>query len=207
MATKQPNNLDELVEEANKLNDILESEARTLALRGLFDKEKLGRLQGGNSYKALADDLEALAIELEAIYPKLQGKTSITLEELKAATQMATRLTRLRGENQLSPEVVAEVTDERQRAFTQVIKAYDEARAAIAFVRRAEGDAEQIAPNLYIANTRRRKGLESAGAKPPANDGASLPTAPTPGAGGTVGNGGGASPSATAPTTSSPFMS
>lgn len=161
MATKGPNNLEELVEEANKLCDILEADAKTLSLRGLFDPTKLAGLQGGNSYKALADDLEALAHELEAIYPSIRGKCATTPEDLKAAMQMSTRLTRLRGEEHISPAAVAALTEERQRAFTQVIKAYDEARAAIAFLRRREGDLEQIAPNLYIANTRRRKGAEA----------------------------------------------
>lgn len=213
MATKEPNNLDKLVEEANKLNDILEADARALALRGLFDPEKLSRLQGGNSYKALADDLEALASALEAVYPKIQGKTGITLEELKAATQMSARLTRLRGEAQLSPEAVADLAEERQRAFTQVVKAYDEARAAIAFLRRGEGDAELIAPNLYTANTRRRKALEQPPATPPATTipGTTAPvgTSPTgtvPALGSATGNGS-TTTLPTPPKTSSPFMS
>jgi len=148
MATKPSNNMEQLVEEANKLNDILEADARALALRGLFDGGKLERLTGGNSYKGLADDLEALASALEAVFPQIEGKTGITREDLKAATQMATRLTRLRGEDQLAPEVVAEVTEERQRAFTQLIKAYDEARAAVAFLaargRRGADRAERV---------------------------------------------------------------
>jgi hypothetical protein len=99
------------------------------------------------------------------VFPQIENKCGITSEHLKAATQMSTRLARLRGEDQLSQEAVEDLTEERKRAFTQVIRAYDEARAVIAFLRRREGDAEQITPNLYIANTRRRKTLASA-AKP-----------------------------------------
>jgi hypothetical protein len=212
MGTKPPNNFDQLVTEANKLNDILEADARALALRGLFDGEKLARLTGGNSFKGLADDLEALASELEAVFPQIEGKTGITRDDLKAATQMATRLTRLRGEDQLSPEAVAELTEERQRAFTQLIKAYEEARAAIAFLRRAEGDADQIAPNVYIANTRRRRAFDPPVAKPPTTTpGTPPPTGSVPPrgapAGGTALPGNGAAPSTpTTPSTSSPFM-
>jgi hypothetical protein len=201
MATKAPNNFDTLVEEANKLNDILEADARALALRGLFDKEKLNRLQGGNSYKALADDLEALASEFEHIYPQIQGKCATTPEDIKAATQMSTRLARIRGEEQLSPAAVAAITEERQRAFTQLIKAYDEARAAITFIRRREGDAEQIAPNLYAANNRRRKALEAAPAAPPP-----VPTAPAPAPPAATDGAPTGAPNGPTPKTSQPFL-
>jgi hypothetical protein len=127
------------------------------------------------------------------------------LEDLKAATQMATRLTRLRGEEHLSPEVVAALTEERQRAFTQVIKAYDEARAAIAFLRRTEGDAEVITPNLYVANTRRRKALEPATGKP-TDPLSPSPVTPVPAGSIGAGTGNGAPPaSPTVPKTSSPY--
>jgi hypothetical protein len=51
---------------------------------------------------------------------------------------------------------VAAATDQRQRVFTLTLRAYEEARSAVTYLRRREGDAESIAPNLYTGKARRR---------------------------------------------------
>lgn len=167
MATQPPDDLADLVAEAAKLRDMLQADAEALKQRGLFDPRKLASLKGGNSYKNLAQDLQALATELEAVLPNIQGKAAVSVDELKAATQMATRLTRVVGVREQSPAVMAALVDERLRAFTQMIKTYEDARAAVGFLRRREGDADEIAPNLYSGNTRRKKASEPEEAIPP----------------------------------------
>jgi hypothetical protein len=178
-ATKPPDDLVDVVTEASRLRDRLFADAQALALRDLFDARKLTALKGGNSYKNLASDLQALTTELEAIFPSIQGKAATTPEELQAATQMATRLTRIIGVREQSPGVVAALTDERLRAFTQLIKAYDDARAAVSYLRRREGDVDDIAPNLYSGNTKPRKVDEPATSTPGVPPG-QLPLAPLP---------------------------
>lgn len=160
MATQPPSDLAELIEEAERLRTWLLADARALAVRGYLDGRKLDALKGGGSSKGVAQDLLALAAELEAIFPTIQGKSTTTAEELKTATQTATRLTRLVGERDQSPALVAELAQERLRGFTQLLRTYDDARAALAFLRRVEGDADEIAPNLYTANTKRRRPTE-----------------------------------------------
>jgi hypothetical protein len=93
--------------------------------------------------------------------------------------QMATRLTRVVGVREQSPAVVAALTDERLRAFTQLIKAYDDARAAVSYLRRREGDVDEIAPNLYSGNTKPRKVNEPATSAPAVPPG-QLPLTPLP---------------------------
>jgi hypothetical protein len=208
MATKGPSSLEDLVQQANRLNDMLEADARALSFRGLFDAQKLHGLTGGNSYKGLADDLEALANEFEAIFPTIEGKCAITRADLTAATQMATRLTRRLGEQQLSPEAVAAIAEERQRAFTAFIRAYEDARSALEFLRRREGDADKLAPNLYSGNVRRRKANDAASANPAD---ASQPSAPGASGGAVAGPAAGTSPAgnggAASPSTTQPFVS
>jgi len=162
MATQPPNDLQDLFAEATKLRDVLLTDARALSMRGLFDERKLDGLRGGTGYKNVAQDLQALAVELEAILPKIQGKSATTVEDIQAATQMATRLTRVVGEREQAPAVVAELADERARAFTQLLRTYEDARAAITYLRRSSADADGIAPNLYTGNVRQRKGSQPA---------------------------------------------
>lgn len=160
-ATQPPNDLEELVDEATKLRDRLEADAQALALRGLFQPEKLNGLKGGNGYRNLAQDLQALATALEEVLSTVQGRTGTTADEILAATQMATRLTRVVGVREQSPAVLATLAEERLRAFTYVIKIYDEVRSAISYLRRHEGDVEQLAPNLYTGKSPRRKAAEA----------------------------------------------
>lgn len=207
LATKPPDDLVDLVSEASRLRDRLFADAQALALRNLFDPRKLSALKGGNGYKNLASDLQALTTEFEAIFPSIQGKAATTPEELQAATQMATRLTRVIGMREQSPTVVATLTDERLRAFTQVIKAYDDARAAVSYLRRREGDVEEIVPNLYSGNTKPRKVDEPATASPAVPPG-QLPLTPLPStnAAASLPSNGGGAPAAPAGSTA-PFGS
>lgn len=173
MATQPPNDLQELVDEAANLRGILQADAEALARRGLFQPEKLAGLKGGSGYRNLAQDLQALATELTALLPTIQGKTATSAEDLQAAAQMSTRLTRIVGVREQSPAVLAALAEERLRAFTFLIKVYEEARAAIGYLRRHQEDAEDIVPNLYTGKAQKKKDGPA--------DGESTPAPTTPG--------------------------
>jgi len=58
------------------------------------------------------------------------------------------------------PERATEAADVRRRADTLFVRAYDEVRRIVAYLRWHEGDADSIAPSLYAkrkASRRRRK--------------------------------------------------
>jgi hypothetical protein len=160
MATQPPDDLAELTAEATRLRERLTADVKTLSLRGRFDARKVAALKGGQGYRNIGMDLQSISQELEAIWPAVQGKCATTTEELAAATQMATRLLRVVGVRDQSPAVLSDLVEERMRAFTQVIEVYEEARAAVAFLRREHGDADSIAPNLYTGKGLRKKASE-----------------------------------------------
>jgi hypothetical protein len=137
------------------------ADAQALGLRGLFDARKLAALKGSNGYKNVAHDLHALSSEMETIWPQIEGKCATSQDDLKAASQMATRLTRVVGLREQAPAVLAALTEERMRAFTLMMKVYDEARSAVGYLRRHEGDADSIAPLLYTGKSTRRKASET----------------------------------------------
>jgi hypothetical protein len=81
---------------------------------------------------------------------------------------------------------LAAATELRMRAFTVLVRTYDEARAAIGYLRRKEDDADTIAPNLYPGRPARRKQSGSgdptqvpAGTVPAGTAPATTPAAPT----------------------------
>ena len=117
---------------------------------------KLDSLKGANGIKNVAQDLQMLSQIMQESWPQIQGKSATVAEDLEAASRIGTRLTRIVGVREQGPAQVAAATEQRQRVFTLTLRAYEEARSAVAYLRRREGDAESIAPNLYTGKQRRR---------------------------------------------------
>jgi hypothetical protein len=131
------------------MRDRLAADSKALAAHKLLDLTPLAQLKGGTGYKSLAQDLQILSKVMLDSWPQIQGKSATTAEDLKTANQMSTRLMRIVGVREQSPAVVAAASEARLRAFTQLIRVYEDARRAVAYLRAAEGDADTIAPSLY----------------------------------------------------------
>jgi hypothetical protein len=203
IATTSPDELDEVVVEASKARERLIAAARGLVLFGLFDSRKLEQLKHGNGHSNVAEDLQALSAAFEENWAALEGKTPLTLESVKGASRLGLRVTRLVGLREQGTPEQAEATDLRRRAFTLLLRTYEDVRAAVRFLRRREDDADSIVPTLYV-KTRRAGGKdetqvpEGAVAAPVAGAPVALP-------GGAAA--GGAAPAGNAATSSGPFVS
>lgn len=156
MATLPPDDLLSLVEEATKLREQLLADAKSLSLHGLFDPQKLEQLKGANGYKNVAQDLQALCLAMQGTWSQIQERAATTADELQVASRVGTRLMRVIGVREQGPALVASATDQRQRAFTLVLRAYEDARHAVAFLRRREGDEDTVAPSLYTVAAKQR---------------------------------------------------
>lgn len=138
------------------MRERLLADARALSLHGLFDSRKLEQLKGANGNKNVAQDLQMLSQALQESWPQIQGKSATVAEDLQTASRVSTRLTRVIGLREQGPALLADATDKRMRAFTLMIRTYEEARAAVGYLHRHDGDADAIAPNLYAGKSRRR---------------------------------------------------
>ena len=80
--------------------------------------------------------------------------------ELDGAGALAERLLRAVGEREVAPAMSGASTSNRQRAFVLFLRAYDEARRMVTFLRWREDDVDTITPSLYAGRQRskRRKG-------------------------------------------------
>ena len=61
------------------------------------------------------------------------------------------------GLREQGPAVVQDVARIRDQAFTLMMRAYDEVRRAVTFLRWQQGDADTIAPSLYAGRGGRGK--------------------------------------------------
>lgn len=131
------------------LRELSLADAAALVLRGLFDKARIAEIRLGNGYRDTAFDLVALVSLYRSRWSEIEGKTGISLAELEQAEIVADRLITAVGEREQAPIKRGVAIDERMRAFTLCLEAYNHTRHAIAYLRFRHDDANVIAPSLY----------------------------------------------------------
>jgi hypothetical protein len=141
--------LQTLLNSATSARDIALAETNTLVKRGLLPAQALGGLKGGNGYRNLAADLFTLSETMKSHWNAVSSRTSMTREELDRLEDLADEINQALGIREQMPELQAAAARDRQAAYTLFIAAYSELRAAIAYVRRREGDVDTIMPSLY----------------------------------------------------------
>ncbi len=156
-ASAPDDHLPELAARARQQREQLLSDARALAHRGLVNSAPLQRLEGGRGYLNVARDLGVLVHLLREHWSVIAGKTPIELRELDEAESLFDQITLAVAARQRTPEQIAAAADDRQRAFTLLVNAYDQVRRIVAFLRHGKGDAEEIAPSLWAGRGRRKR--------------------------------------------------
>lgn len=165
-ATDPPAALAALLEDAVAKRAILLADVNTLIAYGLLSADVTGELLGANGYKNVITDLGTLASVLRTNAARITGRTTVKPDELTAAENLATKLGKVVGERQVSPQVVAQVTRNRAAAYTLFIKAYEDVRSAVQYLRHREGDADSIMPSLFAGRGGRKKATDDTGDKP-----------------------------------------
>ncbi len=160
--------LPELAARAMKLRELFLPDAKALANRGMLDGRLLDEVKGGPGYRNTAMDLAVLVRMFRASWSTVSTKTAVTLHELGEAEQMVEQLTNAVGERLQAPVAVAAAADSRQRAFTLLVKAYEEARRVTTHLRWHQNDADRFVPSLYAGRGGRGKSTPAEGTPQPA---------------------------------------
>lgn len=167
-----------LGEELETLRDQLLANATSLARLGLLDGERLKAVKKVNGYRALASDVETLCTVFEDGWVRVEGKTPFTPQDFVRIGMLSAKLLNAVGLRDQAPVLAGEAALIRQRAFTLFVRAYDQARRAVHYLRAHEGDGERIAPSLYAGRGGRRRyeqGLEPPPPVAPAISAAATP--------------------------------
>lgn len=172
--------LAELADELDEIRDHMMTNAASLAKMRLISGEQLRSLKTIPGYKALASDVLTLCSTFSDDWDKLEGKTPFTQEELHRVGTRALELVSAVGQREQGPITTGEAVLLRQKAFTLFLRAYDQARRAVQYLRNDFGDADDIAPSLYLNRTRRRGEEAEAGALPVAPAAAPGTNTPAP---------------------------
>jgi hypothetical protein len=146
-----------LAAEAAPLRERLLVGADALAHAGYFDSARVGAIHPGSGYLDLANDLIALVDLYREKWSTIESKTAVTAADVARADVVATDLIQALGVR-TSPTgevLTSAAADRRIRAFTLFARAYDACRRAIAYLRWAEDDVDEIVPTLFVRRSRR----------------------------------------------------
>jgi len=149
--------LQSLSRAASSAHGIALSEVKILAERGLIPAQTLANLKGGNGYRNRTDDLFTLSEMVKSNWSKVSRRTTMTMAELDHLEQLADQINQALGVRKQHPKLQASAARDRQAAYTLFIKAYNEVRAAIVYVRRNENDVDTLMPSLYARRNGAKK--------------------------------------------------
>jgi len=146
-----------LMEEAKALRSALYLDVKALASRGLLDPKKWSRVRKAPGYRAVASDLATLAkVLLEGGAP-LRERILAMKPDIARAIELSNTIKSALSDAASSARAEAAAIDERARAFTLAVRAYDQLRRAIIYMRHDHGDVDQIAPSLFAGRDAGRR--------------------------------------------------
>ncbi len=130
--------------------------------RGHISESRLANLKGPNGHRNIASDLLILAALLRDSWPNIRHRTTISEDELKRAELLGDQLVTAIATRKQSTAVAEVAALERQQTYTLFVRAYNQVRRAVSYLRWDEGDAERFAPSLYAKKkaVRRKRAIE-----------------------------------------------
>lgn len=147
-----------LVDKAAALRSDLLVAAEALTHRNLLDSKHVAQIRSGKGHIDMASDLVALATLFTNNWADVTGKTAVTLEEIERAAALGPELLIALGVREQAPErSPSQIADQRRRAFTLLVRAYDDCRRAASYLRWSEGDAAKLAPSLFAKRSKTPK--------------------------------------------------
>lgn len=153
-----------LVERGASLKQRLILSAEAFAHAELVDGAQLAQIKTGTGHLDLATDLIALSALFRRSWEQVQGKTLITREDLEEATRIGTALLGALGaKDNAAVRAAPELTERKHRAFTLLVRAYNDARRALMYLRFDMDDVDVIAPSLYKKGRKRTAAVEESG--------------------------------------------
>lgn len=141
-----------LLDEASALRADLLVAAEALAHKGFVDASRVAEIRSGKGHLDTANDLVALAALFGESWNAVKHKTTVEWSDVERASKLGPELlVALGARNQpgLPAPRAADPTDRRARAFTLLVRAYDQCRRGVTYLRWGEGDYDAIAPSLF----------------------------------------------------------
>ncbi len=155
-----------VLEEAVPLRENMLVAAEALAHRGVLSASRVAEIRSGQGHLDTADDLVALAAVFRESWKEVSGKTTVTAEEVDRAAVLGSQLHVALGVRRVGSDAGVGARDlVRERAVSLFVRAYDECRRGVGYVRWHHGDARGFAPSLFGRRRRGEAGEVDAGSE------------------------------------------
>lgn len=164
--------------EAVKLRDDLLATAKLLVRFGEVTEDRVATIRTGPGHVELASAIEQLGVLFEEVWDRVESRIPVTAEMVERAPVLALEIHALLGAKKVRPLERNEAQRMRQRAFTLLIKAYEECQSAVEFIRRHEEDAVTFTPSLFVK--KRRRGAPIVEDEPAMEESVTPPPIPLP---------------------------
>ena len=177
LAASGGSSLEALAKTVSDTRAHLVTEAKALMHRGVLEENALDGLVGGQAYRDQAFDVHQLVdifLANEAAFGRFTALSRADVEQASADAEAF--LTALGIRNQ--PDSGKLEAQLRDRAYTVLVRTYDEVRRLLAFLRWEEGDADRIAPSLFAGRSARKREAVPTGDMP--TEESASPLAPPP---------------------------
>jgi hypothetical protein len=143
------NELGPKVEEGTALAQVMVADIKALVLRKVLPMDALADYNSGNGYHTLATNLGLVARLADRHWAAIEGRSGITRADIDRAGELNQEIFKYLGERATNGGDLAQLAVLRAQNFTLIVRAYDELRRAIAYLRYHEGDVDEIAPSLF----------------------------------------------------------
>lgn len=154
--------LEPISKEVVALRAVLLVDAQSLVHQKRMEAGLLGELQGIQGLKNQCFDLLQLVSAFRKSWPKVEAFTPVKLEDLDRAERLANELATAAGIRDQAAAGSSPSADVRRRAFTHLVRTYDQVRRAVTYLRWKEGDADSIVPSLWAGRRSRRSDIGAA---------------------------------------------
>lgn len=166
-AAEPKDGLPELAARAAELRDTLLADTRALVRRGHVDGKQLDDLRGGNGFLSIGTDLNVLEKILRARWTSIATHTGVEMHELDQARDLFERIM-VAHANRQARRASDAADGARRRAFTLLVRAYQRARYAAAYLWAERGNADELLPSLWTQRRRAKTTKETS--EPPERD-------------------------------------
>jgi hypothetical protein len=147
--TRKANEVASLAEEGSELVEVMSADVRAMMTRKVLPADSLAEYEPGNGYRNLAHNLGMLAGLCVRHWSTIEGRSGITKDDVTRASMLNEEILKVLGARVNDNGEASQNAMLRAQAFTLLVRAYDELRRAIAFIRYHEGDVDEIVPSLY----------------------------------------------------------
>jgi hypothetical protein len=148
---------EQLLTDATPIREDLLVAAEALAHKGLLDKVTVASIRAGAGNLDKANDLVALATLFANGWDRVEGKTTVTWDDVEAAGALGPKLLLALADRPTSL-TATDASKARARAFTLMVKGYAELRRGLSFLRWHDGDLDVLAPSLHAGRKRKKGG-------------------------------------------------